>query len=94
MPRSTYGTGTMLRGRDAPQSSPRESYIATEWITILWIPILPLGSFRVYPLWETGIGATRIEVQRVPMQWRQVMRGYAITLAIAIALLAMQLLRT
>ena len=48
MPRSVNGTGTMWYGNAAP--GPDGSYVVTEWITVLWVPIIPLGSRRI--IWD------------------------------------------
>ena len=45
MPYSFYGFGTTLYG--ACDFQPNGSYITTEWITALYIPLIPLNSQRV-----------------------------------------------
>jgi len=45
MPANLNGTGTRYYGR--ADLSDSDTYTATEWIVFLWIPILPLRSWRV-----------------------------------------------
>jgi len=49
MPRSANGTGTMWYGHAL--QAPDGSYVVTEWITLFWVPLVPLGSRRV--LWDS-----------------------------------------
>lgn len=41
------GIGTKLYGKT--EMDPDGSYVATEWFVILYLPIFPLGSYRVWP---------------------------------------------
>lgn len=44
----TYaGTGIKLYGRTEIKTD--GSFIATKWISLLYLPIIPLGSYRVWP---------------------------------------------
>jgi hypothetical protein len=86
MPRALYGTGTMYYGRAHYQDTPRQSWVTTEWITLLGVPLVPIGTVRVFPLWETGRGSQRVEVQRLPIYWPQVALGYSITAVVALVL--------
>lgn len=45
------GFGTKLYGKSA--IDPDGSYIATKWIVVLFFPIIPLGSYRVWTEKET-----------------------------------------
>jgi len=47
MPRALNGTGTMWYGKALPRDD--GSYVVTEWITLLGVPLFPLGSKRVRP---------------------------------------------
>lgn len=40
------GLGTTLYGREYLSNS--KNYIATEWFVILWIPIFPIRSYKVF----------------------------------------------
>jgi len=48
MPYRINGFGTAYYGkRDRAEDG---SYITTQWVTALWVPIVPLGSYRVLPI--------------------------------------------
>ncbi len=51
----------------------KKSYTATKWIVFLYIPILPIGSFRT----------DHNFVRKVPLQWLHVCKVYASLIAIA-----------
>lgn len=66
---------------------PDGSYVVTEWVTLLWLPILPLGSKRVwFESYEKGSfwshPVTRYQTQTLQLYWPQVAWGYAITFGI------------
>ena len=79
----TYWYGHADEGRDG-------SYVVTEWITFVYLPLLPLGSKRVLPLveedkpwWKKEVGAN-YNVMKVPLHWPLVFKGYAVLLAIVL----------
>ena len=96
MPRSLWGTGTTYYGRIEPRSD--GSYITTEWITWTWIPLIPIGSYRVlereedsendpppifiFTLWSQGYW-----VKKVPMHMRQVRNVYLTVFSIILGFL-------
>src|SRR5437867_639442 len=41
------GVGTRFYGKSDVHTD--KSYITTKWVVCLWLPILPLGSYRVWP---------------------------------------------
>lgn len=87
MPRSINGTGTMYYGSALPE--PDGSYIATEWITFFWLPILPLGSKRVWYQKEKRAyfgnqTVTTFKVAKVPLYLPHIYKGYAITLPLVL----------
>jgi hypothetical protein len=62
----------------------------TEWITVVWIPLIPLGSKRVSPVppddkpwWKQDIG-NKYWVKPEPLHWPHIFKGYAVLLAIVI----------
>ena len=80
MPYTFNGFGTKYYGRREPGED--GSYVTTLWITALYIPVLPLGSYRVLPV---GQGTNWVvhrsqsyHVLRVPLCWEQVWRVYMI----------------
>src|SRR6202035_1076193 len=48
MPYTFNGFGTKYYGQREPGED--GSYVTTLWVTALWIPLLPLGSYRVRPV--------------------------------------------
>ncbi|TAK90949.1 MAG: hypothetical protein EPO06_06400 [Burkholderiaceae bacterium] len=85
MPHAFNGTGTMYYGKAFPETD--GSYVVTEWITLLWLPILPLGSKRVwfqsaeYMRWGNQ-STTNYKVLAVPLHLPHIVKGYAFTLAV------------
>jgi hypothetical protein len=80
MPYTLNGFGTRYYGRREPAED--GSYVTTLWITALYIPVLPLGSYRVLPV---GQGTNYVvhssqtyRVLRVPLCWEQVWRIYMV----------------
>jgi hypothetical protein len=80
MPYTLNGFGTKYYGKREPAED--GSYITTLWITGLYVPVLPLGSYRVLPV---GAGSNYIvhrsqsyQVLRVPLCWEQVWHVYMI----------------
>ena len=80
MPYTLNGFGTKYYGRRDQAAD--GSYVTTLWITALYVPLLPLGSYRVKPV---GQGTNYVihrsqnyQVLRIPMCWEQVWRVYMI----------------
>lgn len=75
------GTGTRLYGQREPAAD--GSYVATKWVVLFFLPVLPLASYRVWR-GDTSfrlLGAsTSYHWQPVPLQWRQVLNWYLATL--------------
>lgn len=81
MPFTFRGCGTKFYGKR--DEGPDGSYITTEWITLVYLPLIPLRSFRVCP---TGGGTNAIlyrseqfRVQKVPLNKLQVRNIYAVS---------------
>lgn len=73
------------------------SYVTTKWAVILFIPLFPLGSFRVVqasPVWG-GVPYSRqtLTGQRVSLDWRMVIRAYGLMASLPLALGALGLLK-
>jgi hypothetical protein len=47
MPFTFNGCGTSYYGKRYPAED--GSYVTTSWVTGFWVPLLPLGSYRVRP---------------------------------------------
>ena len=80
MPYAINGFGSAYYGRN--EEWPDGSYITTEWFTIAWIPILPLGSYRVRPankgkghFFPPGYSQEYYSV-RVPLDKKHVIKVY------------------
>ena len=84
-PYSVNGTG--IRLLDYRRVS-EDSYEATRWLTILFIPVLPIGTLLIRPGTAEGIATMmRYSFQLLgkrPMNWRRVLRMYAIDLIAAL----------
>ena len=78
MPFSFNGCGTRYYGkRDKREDG---SHVTTLWISLVWVPIIPLASYRVIPT-EEGVNAlvyrsAGYAVRRVPLCWYQVRTVY------------------
>jgi len=80
------GTGTRFYGEREKEIG--GTYITTKWAVVLWVPLLPLSSWRVYPLGaeqvayiiEESSGTSQaLQATRVPLNWKQVIDVYAVT---------------
>jgi len=91
MPFTMSGTGTRYYGEREHDIGGQ--YITTLWIVVFGVPILPLSSWRVYSLddgqfvdhsyfhgREVHHFEQTFEATRVPLNWRQVLNIYAITI--------------
>ena len=75
MPSTINGCGTKWYGKSLEESD--GSYVVTEWITFLWIPLIPLGSKRVTPISES-----EFSVESTALHWPHVLLGYIPLVAI------------
>jgi hypothetical protein len=93
MPYTFNGTGTKYLGQRERDMG--GTYITTKWVVVLMVPIIPLSSWRVFPLEAeqfhdhmplVGRDASHSEqsfqATRVPLNWRQVLNTYAVTIAV------------
>jgi hypothetical protein len=84
MPYTLNGIGTKYYGKRDLESD--NSFITTEWIVLVYVPIIPIGSFRVQPTGESKniifFSSTQYWVQRVPFNWKQIRNVYATTIGI------------
>ncbi len=86
------GIGTMLIGKAKKRDEPREpgpafveqaygskSYQAVKWFTFFFVPVVPLGTYRVRTADEKlfGVGTSYHLMQRIDWDWKQVMSHYA-----------------
>jgi hypothetical protein len=73
MPQTINGCGTKYYGRRDQESD--GSYITTEWIVFLFLPLIPIGSYRVQLL-KSALMSSEYHIWRVPLQWRQILNVY------------------
>jgi hypothetical protein len=92
MPSSINGIGTFWYGHALEE--PDGSYVVTEWVTFVWVPLIPLWSKRVQPAlppdapwWKKEIATTHYRAMKVPLHLPHVLKGYAATFAV-VALIA------
>ncbi len=91
MPFTFNGTGTKYYG--SRERDIGGTYITTQWIVVLGVPLLPLNSWRVYPRDEGQFHDHRplvnadashttqdFDAKRVPLNWKQVLNVYAVTI--------------
>ncbi|SRR6266851_833954 len=78
MPYTFNGCGTHYYGKQDKAND--GSYVTTEWITLVYVPLIPLRSFRVLPV---GKGTNWVvhssqsyQAMRVPLRWSQVRNVY------------------
>jgi hypothetical protein len=91
MPYTFNGCGTRFYGkRDKGEDG---SYVVTEWIAFVYIPLIPIRSLRVLPVG----GGTNVIVYssrnyrtiRVPLSWPQVRNTYLFTAPIIVLIIAL-----
>jgi hypothetical protein len=73
MPYTINGCGTKYYGRRDQESD--GSYITTEWIVFLFLPLMPIGSYRVQLL-KSALMSSEYHIWKVPLQWRQILNVY------------------
>ncbi|NJN24023.1 MAG: hypothetical protein HC810_06015 [Acaryochloridaceae cyanobacterium RL_2_7] len=77
MPFNVNGIGTTYYGRR--DFRPDGSYVTTEWVIFLMLPIAPLRTFRVWPIaveTPSWFAPDRYQVQRLKRCWPQIRRTY------------------
>jgi hypothetical protein len=81
------GVGVGFRGRGFNSESDRAAGIElrTRWIIGLWLPLIPIGSYRIRRTKRaTSDGRTKPVLElfsKEPLAWRQVFRWWALTAA-------------
>lgn len=83
MPFTFNGIGTKYYGeREFLEDG---SFVTTEWFVFVYVPIIPIGSFRVVPTGKSSnllvYRSSQYLVKRVPINWRQVRNVYIVTVA-------------
>jgi len=69
------------------------SYVSINWIVILFIPIFPLATYRVFeadeedfPSLPVGTSKSTYKVQRIPMKWKYAWRLLRVIYAILLCI--------
>jgi len=93
MPFTWNGCGTRFYGQR--NTAEDGSYITTLWVSLVWVPLLPLASYRIQP---TGEGFNALvyrsdgyKVRKVPLCWTQVRNVYLAASPILIGVLFLNL---
>ena len=92
MAEALNGIGTMYYGHG--DRLPDGTYTATKWAVLFWIPLFPLGSYRLLKM-DSGLVAfppgfrTTYASQRIPLKVGQGIKGYAVTAALIALLIAL-----
>lgn len=80
MPYTINGVGTHFYG--SRDEGPDGSYITTEWLVVIYIPLLPLRSMRVLPLASDATfpfsSSQRFMSRPTRLNWRQVLNVYLV----------------
>ena len=88
MPSAINGFGTMYYGRR--DSAPDGSYLTTKWIVLSYLPVFPLGSYRVRPIggerwgWLPPRASQSYSVRPEPLNWPQIANVYSIVVGIVL----------
>lgn len=82
------GTGLRFRGKKfLTESDQRHGItVVTRWIVFAFMPLIPLGSYRVKQ--PTGWGKTEI-ISKLPLQWDQVWKGWGSALLVVLGFFVM-----
>ena len=90
MPYTLNGCGTRYYGKR--DEGPDGSFVVTEWITLVWVPLIPIRSLRVLP---SGEGTNLIvwnsqsyRTMKVPLCWPQVRNIYMFSVPIILLVIA------
>jgi hypothetical protein len=79
------GCGTTLLGKK--DISPADaSYTSTRWFTLFWIPLVPLGTYKVIDEPKTFLSGTTYRLQKTQWDTKQIIFTY-ITGVIILAIL-------
>ena len=87
---SFYGTGTMLYGHR--NYHPDGSFITTKWLTLFYLPLLPVASYRILKRPARGVHGGIIRIQQLPLNLRRVALGYLIVIPLLLAVVYLALL--
>jgi hypothetical protein len=86
------GIGTTIYGKR--EVDPADgSYITTKWFTVLFFPLVPLGSYRVIKVKQSFFaGHAKYQMRDAPLSARQIIFTYLAWWSIPAALLVVALI--
>ncbi len=80
MPYSINGIGTTYYGKR--EEAADSSYGTTLWIILLFMPLLPIASYRVVETSESAMFSREYLIRRIPLCWPQVLNTYLVVASI------------
>jgi hypothetical protein len=87
------GIGTTLYGKSNFEQN-NQSYVTTKWLVFLWLPIIPLASYKVIKgeIKSKFMGTeTPYQMIDMPMNKTQIIKTYSITYGLIILLIIVYL---
>jgi len=86
------GIGTTIYGKR--EVNPEDgSYIVTEWFTVIYFPIIPLGSYRVIKVKQNFFaGSPKYQMRDAPLSVKQIIFTYAAWSSIPAAMVVLVLI--
>ncbi len=89
---SMNGVGTTLYGH--ADEWPDGTFVKTKWVIFLFLPLLPVASYRVARVEDPESCLEKYRLTPIPLHWRQVLAtyvtGFSAPVAIVLGLLALQ----
>ena len=83
MPYSINGIGTAYYGKR--EKAEDGSYITTLWVILVFIPLLPIGSYRVVETIKSVMFSREYLSRRIPLCWPQVLNTYLVFASVVLA---------
>ena len=86
------GIGTTIYGKR--EVNPEDgSYIVTKWFTVIYFPIIPLGSYRVIKVKQNFFaGSPKYQMRDAPLSVKQIIFTYAAWCSIPAAMVVLVLI--
>jgi hypothetical protein len=76
-------TGCGLKIYGSALRRPDGSFVVTRWVVFVWIPIIPLGSYRLWtdttPWWKFTVTRSPTRALSIQLYRPQVLKGYIVT---------------
>lgn len=86
------GIGTTIYGKR--EVNPEDgSYIVTKWFTVIYFPIIPLGSYRAIKVKQNFFaGSPKYQMRDAPLSVKQIIFTYAVWSSIPAAMVVLVLI--